>query len=152
MSAKNVVALAPKAKPAFVTAMRAFNAEKQKLRKANETACAALAKALKGATAQDVVLAIAEATGCAVKKATGARAATPWVLDGKHVNYEGAKTLSRDVRGALAGKPSRGKTQHAAKKAANKVATPEKVFEAYLELDAKARAAFRKMAKLVVAK
>jgi hypothetical protein len=151
MSAKNVVAIAPKAKPAFVTAMRVFDVEKKKLREANETACAALAKALKGATAQDIVLAVAVVTGCAVKKATGARAATPWVLDRDHANYEGTKTLSRDVRNALAGKASRGKTQTAAK-AASKVATPEKVLEAYLSLDTKARATFRKMAKLAIVK
>jgi len=151
MSAKNVVAIAPKAKAAFVTAVRVFHAEKQKIRKAEESARAALVKALKGATAQDVVLTVAEVAGCAVKKSTSAKANTPWVLDNGDANYENAKTLSRDVRLALAGKATRSQTQ-AAKKAANTVVTPEKVFEAYRELDSKGRAAFRKLAKLAVAK
>ncbi|NDD55425.1 hypothetical protein EBZ39_16445 [bacterium] len=140
MSAKNVVAIAPKApkaKPAFVTAIRSFWKARQ-----------ALTESLKGATAQDVVLAVAEVTGCAVKKSTSAKAATEWVLDSAHANYEGAKSLRRDVNISLAGEVSRGKKQHAA----NKVATPEKVLEAYLSLDTKARATFRRMAKLSIAK
>lgn len=140
MATKNVVAIAPKApkaKPAHVTAIRSFSNSRQ-----------ALTESLKGATAQDVVLAVAEVTGCAIKKATSAKAATEWVLDSDHANYEGAKSLRRDVNNSLEGKASRGKTQHAA----NKVATPEKVLEAYLALDTKARATFRKLAKLSIAK
>ena len=137
----NVVALAPVAKPEFVKAIATF-----------AKARATLAAALDGADRQDVVAAVGAVTKCPLKPAVGGKALTAWVLDSKHAEYENAKTLLRDVMDKLAGKKSRGSKQAAAKKAANKVVKPEDVVSMYLELDAKGRAAFRKLAKLQIAK
>lgn len=137
----NVVALAPVAKPEFVKAIATFA-------KARTT----LAAALEGADRQDVVAAVGAVTKCPLKPAVGGKALTAWVLDSKHTNYEGAKTLLRDVVALMKGDVSRGTKQGRAKKAANKVVKPEDVVSMYLELDAKGRAAFRKLAKLQIAK
>lgn len=139
MTKQTVVALAPVAKPEFVKAIATFS-----------KARTALAEALKGAERQDVVAAVGKVTGCALKQAVGGKALTPWVLDSAHANYEGAKTLLRDVLAQLKGEVSRGTRQ--GRKAANKVVKVEDVVSMYLELDAKGRAAFRKLAKLQIAK
>jgi len=136
-----VVAIAPVAKPEFVKAIAAFA-------KARTT----LAAALTGADRQDVVAAVGAVTKCPLKPAVGGKALTAWVLDSKHTNYEGAKTLLRDVVALMKGEESRGKKQAAAKKAANKVVKVEDVVALYKALDAKGRAAFRKQAGLAVAK
>jgi hypothetical protein len=95
---------APKAVPAHVSGIRAFDQSRTEL-----------AKSLKGATAQQVVLAVAEVKGCPVKRSTSARANTEWILDNAHAKYEGAKTLLRDVNDVLSGQVTRGKKQADAK-------------------------------------
>lgn len=117
-----------------------------------------LAAALKGAKYDDVVRCVAKMHKVPVKPSTHFKvveAGGSVTVDRDHKNAESARKDITDVLAVMNGGKTRSEKQgerNKVKKAANKVATPEKVFEAYLELDAKARAAFRKMAKLVVAK
>ena len=144
--AKTITTIAaPKANPAHVSGIRAFDQSRTEL-----------AKSLKGATAQQVVLAVAEVKGCPVKHTTHHRANTEWVLDDSHAEYQGAKTLLRDVNDVLSGKVTRSEKQAAAKAevakaadaddAANLFKALERVVAGRAKLSAADRRRFAKLA------
>ena len=131
--------VAPKAVPAHVAALRTFWKAKQKF-----------IESLKDATDLQLVLAVSEVTGCAVKHSTHHLAKTEWVLDNEHAEYEGAKTMLRDIRNILSGHMTRGEQQVAkaadADDAANLLKALERVVKGRAKLSAADRRRFGKLA------
>ena len=138
--AKTITTIAaPKAERSHVTALKTFWKAKEKF-----------IAALQGATDLQLVLAVSEVTGCAVKHSTHHLAKTEWVLDNDHAEYEGAKTMLRDIRNILSGHMTRGEQQVAkaadADDAANLLKALERVVKGRAKLSAADRRRFGKLA------
>jgi hypothetical protein len=138
--AKTITTIAaPKAVQAHVAALRTFWKAREKF-----------VAALTNATDLQLVLAVSEVTGCAVKHSTHHLAKTEWVLDSEHAEYEGAKTMLRDIRNVLSGHMTRGEQQVAnaadADDAANLFKALERVVAGRAKLSAADRRRFAKLA------
>jgi hypothetical protein len=145
MSKTTVATVAPKAERSHVTALKTFWKAKERF-----------IAALQGATALQLVLAVSEVTGCAVKHTTHHLAKTEWILDDTHAEFQGAKTMMRDIRGRLSGQMTRSEKQAAAKAevakaadaddAANLFKALERVVKGRAKLSAADRRRFGKLA------
>ena len=60
---------------------------------------------------QELIFLVSEITGCPVKPSDHHSAKARWILDHSDQNYEGAKTLLRDLSSRLVGKAGRGQNR-----------------------------------------